>query len=63
VYVTRRRVLIEQNSLYGERLVGFPMDPAESVNIDSIEDFERAEALIQLRRGLMAGVSQRVELG
>ena len=63
VYVTRRHVLIEQNSLYGERLVGFPMDPAESVNIDSVDDFERAEALIKLRRGVIAGVLQPVELG
>lgn len=48
VYVTRRRVLIEQNSLYGERLVGFPMDPAESVNIDSPADLDRAERLLRV---------------
>jgi CMP-N,N'-diacetyllegionaminic acid synthase len=48
VYVTRRRVLIEQNSLYGERLVGYPMDPAESVNIDSPADLDRAERLLRV---------------
>ena len=48
VYVTRRRVLIEQNSLYGERLVGFLMDPAESVNIDSPADLDRAERLLRV---------------
>jgi len=48
VYVTRRQVLIEQNSLYGSRLVGYPVDPAESVNIDSIEDWQRAERLLRI---------------
>jgi CMP-N,N'-diacetyllegionaminic acid synthase len=48
VYVTRRRVLIEQNSLYGERLVGYPMDPAESVNIDCLADLDRAERLLRV---------------
>lgn len=46
VYVTRRDVLMEQNSLYGRRLAGFLMDPAWRVNIDGPEDWQRAEALI-----------------
>jgi CMP-N-acetylneuraminic acid synthetase len=48
VYVTRRRVLMEQNSLFGSRLVGYPMDPAECVNIDTLADFEKAEKLLRL---------------
>ena len=46
VYVTRRDVVMCGNSLYGERLVGYRMDPTESVNIDTPEDWQRAEALI-----------------
>jgi CMP-N-acetylneuraminic acid synthetase len=42
VYVTRRDVLMQGNSLYGSRVVGYPMDPARSVNIDRAEDFARA---------------------
>jgi CMP-N-acetylneuraminic acid synthetase len=45
VYVTRRRVLMEQNSLYGRRVAGFLMAPEHSVNIDSAEDWQRAEQL------------------
>lgn len=46
VYVTRRNVLLEQHSLYGERVAGYPVDPARSVNIDDLADWERAEALL-----------------
>ena len=49
VYVTRRDVLIEQNSLYGKALAGYIVDPAERVNIDTSTDWERAEALIARR--------------
>jgi CMP-N-acetylneuraminic acid synthetase len=44
VYVTRRDVLMQQHSLYGERVMGYEVDPARSVNIDSWSDFARAEA-------------------
>ncbi|MGH9843270.1 MAG: cytidylyltransferase domain-containing protein, partial [Blastocatellia bacterium] len=40
VYVTRRDVLMEQNSFYGARLLGYVMDPARSVNIDAPEDWQ-----------------------
>lgn len=46
VYVTRRDVLMESNSLYGERLAGYPIDSKRSVNIDGPEDWVRAEALL-----------------
>jgi CMP-N,N'-diacetyllegionaminic acid synthase len=46
IYITRRDVLMEQNSLYGERVVGHCLDPACSVNIDHWSDFERAEQLL-----------------
>jgi CMP-N,N'-diacetyllegionaminic acid synthase len=44
VYVTRRDVVIEKQSLYGERLVGYMVKPAESANIDTVQDWNRAAA-------------------
>jgi len=46
VYVTRRDVVMEQNSLYGEHLLGCLISSDSSVNIDRLEDLERAELLI-----------------
>jgi len=46
VYVTRTRVVLGQDSLYGERLVGYPMAPERSVNIDDPEDWVRAEQMM-----------------
>jgi CMP-N-acetylneuraminic acid synthetase len=47
VYVVRRDVLVEQGTLYGSRVVGHPVDPAHSVNLDTEEDWKRAEALLR----------------
>lgn len=46
VYVTRRDVVVEQKSLYGRTLLGHLVDPSRSVNLDTLEDWERAEALL-----------------
>jgi CMP-N-acetylneuraminic acid synthetase len=51
VYVTRRDVVMQQDSLYGDSLVGYVMDPRRTVNIDSLEDWERAEALLTIAQG------------
>jgi CMP-N-acetylneuraminic acid synthetase len=51
VYVTRRDVLIEGNSLYGRRLAGYPVDAVRSVNIDGPEDWARAETLTAVACG------------
>src|SRR5262249_40105361 len=45
IYVTRREALAG-GSLYGSRTGGYLMDPSRSVNIDEIEDWERAERLV-----------------
>lgn len=50
VYVTRRDIVMEFNSLYGKRLAGYALDRAESVNIDSEEDWIRASRLLSRRR-------------
>lgn len=49
IYVTRTSVVMERNSLYGNRLIGFPMDPETSVNIDTQSDWCRAERLLARR--------------
>ena len=50
VYVTRRDTLMERDSLFGQKVVGFAMKPEESVNIDTPEDWERAERMLAARR-------------
>jgi CMP-N,N'-diacetyllegionaminic acid synthase len=50
VYVTRRDVIIEQNSLYGTYLLGLPISPECSINIDLPEDLLAAERLIEQMR-------------
>jgi CMP-N-acetylneuraminic acid synthetase len=46
VYVTRRDVVLQQGSLYGRRLLGVQVDRARSVNLDTAEDWSRAEAIL-----------------
>lgn len=46
VYVTRWRVISDDNSLYGKRVAGYAIDPSTSVNIDSPEDWDRAERFL-----------------
>lgn len=47
VYVVRTEVLRERRCLYGNRIRGYPIDPARSVNIDTPGDWARGEALIR----------------
>jgi CMP-N,N'-diacetyllegionaminic acid synthase len=47
VYVTMRDVLMEANSLYGNRLMGYLVDPATSVNIDSPADLVHAGQMVR----------------
>jgi len=46
VYVTRCEIVLERNSLYGDRLLGHTVDASRSVNLDTPADWERAEALL-----------------
>jgi CMP-N-acetylneuraminic acid synthetase len=46
VYVTRRDVIMEQNSIYGHRLVGYIVETGTSVNIDTLDDWKCAERLL-----------------
>ena len=47
VYVTRRDVLMNDHSMYGSRLMGVLVDTETRVNIDSIDDLQRAEAVLR----------------
>jgi CMP-N,N'-diacetyllegionaminic acid synthase len=49
VYVVRRNVVIDENSLYGRRVLGFPVLAEHSVNIDNLKDWQRAEQLLLAR--------------
>jgi len=49
VYVVRRDVVIEANSLYGESIVGYELEPEQSVNIDGWDDWDRAERMLAER--------------
>jgi CMP-N-acetylneuraminic acid synthetase len=53
VYVVRRNVLMEGNSFYGSRFAGYLLDPAQSANIDTPEDWQQAERLIRASSGMV----------
>ncbi|MCM3874285.1 MAG: acylneuraminate cytidylyltransferase family protein [Pyrinomonadaceae bacterium] len=46
IYATRRNVLMEGDSLFGKRLGGYLMPNDHSVNIDTEEDWKRAEGIL-----------------
>jgi len=46
VYVTRWNVVTCDRSLYGRRLLGYRLDPRECVNINTHEEWKRAEELL-----------------
>jgi CMP-N-acetylneuraminic acid synthetase len=54
VYVTRRDTVMRDRNLYGGYLIGYELDPRSSLNIDSLSDWERAEAVL----GAMSGGGQ-----
>jgi CMP-N,N'-diacetyllegionaminic acid synthase len=49
IYLVRRDVLMQQNSLYGNTVVGYEVDAQNCVNIDTLEDWARAEAVLAAR--------------
>jgi CMP-N-acetylneuraminic acid synthetase len=46
IYITRRDVLIRQNTMYGQRVMGFLLDQSQTINIDTWEDLQRAEQIL-----------------
>ena len=51
VYVARRDVVMKQNSLYGAKVLGFEIERSRSVNIDTLEDWAKAETWVNQRKG------------
>lgn len=49
VYVTRCAVILDQNSLYGNKVVGYLLNDSNSINIDTMEDWDRAESILSFR--------------
>lgn len=47
VYVTRTEVILSEGSLYGKRVMGYPIARERSVNIDTLEDWQRVEILLR----------------
>jgi CMP-N-acetylneuraminic acid synthetase len=45
IYITKTNVILEQNSLYGNSIAYIESDPEFYVNIDTPEDWEKAELL------------------
>ena len=50
IWVTRTTKILEENSLTVENETGYVMDAEDSVDIDTLEDFEYAEILIKKRQ-------------
>ncbi len=46
VYVTKRDVVMKENSLYGHQLTGYLVEHNQTINIDTEQDWARAEALL-----------------
>lgn len=49
VYLTKRNVLMDFGNLYGRNVRGYEIDEANSINIDTQQDWDRAEILIKGR--------------
>jgi CMP-N-acetylneuraminic acid synthetase len=47
VYVVRTTVVLEGGSLFGERLYGYEVESTRRANIDTLEDWDRAERLLR----------------
>lgn len=49
IYVVKRDVLMNQNSLYGQTILGYHIPESRSINIDTMDDWERAEGMLTQR--------------
>ncbi len=47
LYMTRRDILMEGNDLYGEKIFPYQMPDSRSIDIDTLQDLELAEFLLQ----------------
>jgi CMP-N,N'-diacetyllegionaminic acid synthase len=49
VYVTRSEIVLERGSLFGDRLLGYEVDPALSVDINTPSEWACAERMLEAR--------------
>ena len=47
IYITKTEVLLQQHSLYGKNISYIESDPKFYVNIDTLDDWEKAESMIK----------------
>jgi len=47
IYITKTKVLLKQNSFFGETISYLESDASSHINIDTMEDWERAEEIIK----------------
>ena len=47
IYITRTALLLQNKCRLGGKIVVFPMSPYESIDIDTVEDFSLAQAIIE----------------
>lgn len=47
IYITKTEVILKQNSLYGKTIGYIESDPTRHVNIDTMEDWDRAVAMAE----------------
>ncbi|OIV43174.1 cytidylyltransferase domain-containing protein [Flavobacterium johnsoniae] len=47
IYITKTKVLLENKSLYGESIAFIESDPEFYINIDTLEDWEKAEEIVR----------------
>lgn len=52
IYVTRRSVLDDYGNLYGDKVLGYELDPESCVNIDTNEDWVLAERMLNTDNAL-----------
>jgi len=46
IYITKSSVVLDSQSLYGSKVIGYLMDSENYVNINTLSDWEKAEKLI-----------------
>ena len=54
IYITRRRILMEENRILGQDTRGLVMDAESSVDIDTLFDLKLADLIMQERRNARA---------
>jgi len=50
IYITKPKVILEQNTLFGPNTIGYEMNKLDSIDIDDEEDWILAESLINWRK-------------